>query len=72
MKTPNPTCELDCRFSTSFGMTTAMYYPPVYDKHGVNLNPDMNVTSTTVHCSVCGKSWTSSTQNDTSTFTEIL
>lgn len=72
MMTPNPTCELECRFSTSFGMTTAMYYPPVYDKHGVNLNPDMNVTSTTVNCSVCGKSWNSSTRGDRSTFTEIL
>ena len=72
MMTPNPTCELDCRFSTSFGMTTAMYYPPVYDKHGVNVNPDMNVTSTTVNCSVCNKSWASSTRAGVSTFDEIL
>jgi hypothetical protein len=72
MMTPNPTCELECRFSTSFGMTTMMYYPPVYDKHGVNLNPDMNSTSTTVNCSVCNKSWSSITRAGVSTFDEIL
>jgi len=70
--TPNPSCKLECKFSTSFGMTTAMYCPPVYDKDGTNLNTDMNITSTTVDCSVCNKSWSSSTRAGTSTFDEIL
>jgi len=72
MTTPNPICKLECRFTSTFSMTTAAYYPPVYDKHGVNLNPDMNITSTVVYCSVCSRSWNSSTQNGVTTFTEIL
>ena len=70
--TPNPSCKLECRFSTSFGITTAAFYTPVYDNAGVNTNPDMNITSTTVNCSVCNKSWSSSTRAGVSTFDEIL
>ena len=70
--TPNPSCKLECRFSTSFSITTAAFYTPVYDNAGVNTNPDMNITSTTVNCSVCNKSWSSSTRAGVSTFDEIL
>ena len=69
---PNPTCELDCRFSYSTSMSTMMYYPPVYDKHGNNVNPDMNVTYSTVNCTICNKSWSASTQNERTTYKEVL
>jgi hypothetical protein len=61
MTTPNPTCKSECRFTTSFSMTTAAYYPPIYDKHGVNTNPDRNTTTATIYCSVCSRSWNGTT-----------
>jgi hypothetical protein len=67
---PNPTCKLDCRFSHGVSMTTMAYYPPVYDKHGNNVNPDMNSTSGSIYCSVCKKNWTYSTINANTTYFE--
>ena len=68
---PNPNCEKDCRFHYGVSMTTAMYFTPVYDKHGNNLNPDMNTTTSNVTCGVCGKEWVSRFQGGKSTFEEI-
>lgn len=61
INTPDPTCKLECRFTTSFAMTTDTYYPPVYDKHGVNTNPDRNTTTATVQCVICEKKWIGNT-----------
>lgn len=47
------------------GMTTMAYYPPVYNKQGVNTNPDMNITTYPRRCLACGKSWTEQWQNGT-------
>lgn len=69
---PNPDCDKECRFTTeSYSITTDMYFPPVYVKQGNNINPDGNIISTTIYCSVCGKSWNSSTQYGKTTYTEI-
>jgi hypothetical protein len=68
---PNPDCEKDCRFSESASMTTAMYYTPVYDKHGNNLNPDGNITTRQIACTVCGKVWQSSTQYGKTQYTQL-
>jgi hypothetical protein len=69
---PNPTCHNeDCRFHYGMSMTTCAYYPPVYDKHGNNINPDRNVTSGTVNCSTCNKEWKYSSQLDETTYVEI-
>ena len=65
MMNPNPTCDKDCRFQFDMTTTTCMYYAPVYDKHGNNINPDGNITSGEVSCSVCGKTWQYSKQYDT-------
>ena len=59
---PNPNCEYNCRFKYGMSMTTAMYYNPVYDKHGNNINPDGNVTSGTIECLECYRQWTYATQ----------
>lgn len=72
VKNPNPTCEKDCRFSYGLSMTTAMYFPPVYDKHGNNINPDGNITSGSVSCSVCNRQWSYSTQYDETQFKEMM
>jgi len=68
---PNPNCDKECRFNQGISITTAMYFEPVYDKHGNNLNPDGNYTSSSVSCSTCGLSWTSSTRYGETTFTLI-
>jgi hypothetical protein len=48
-----------------------MYYPPVYDKHGNNTNPDGNITSGSVACNVCNKQWGYSKQYGKTTFSEV-
>lgn len=71
MKNPNPNCEGDCRFVCGPEMTTMMYYPPVYDKNGVNTNPDGNTSSQEIACVTCKKRWYSSTKYGKTTFEEI-
>lgn len=51
-----PECEReDCRFVQRSGMSTLAYYQPIYDKNGVNINPDMNTRTDYVDCLICGK-----------------
>lgn len=71
MNNPNPNCEKECRFHYGMSTTTAMYYEPVYDKHGNNLNPDGNITSGEMSCSVCGKKWGYRTRYDNTEFREL-
>lgn len=71
MKNPNPTCEKECRFQYGISTTTCMYFPPVFDKHGNNTNPDGNITSGTVKCSTCGHEWQYRSQYDSTTFERI-
>jgi hypothetical protein len=66
----NPGCKQDCRFHFGSQMTTLAYYAPIYDKNGVNVNPDMNTTYGDVTCSTCGKSWSYASQNGNETYTE--
>lgn len=68
---PNPNCERnDCRFTQGVSMTTDMYYPPIYDKNGVNTNPDGNLSNSSVQCSTCGKKWESYTRYNETTYKE--
>jgi hypothetical protein len=69
---PNPTCELNCRFIYGISTTTAMYYAPVYDKHGNNLNPDGNITSGTLECTECDKRWSYSTRYNKTEYFEVI
>ena len=68
---PNPGCEGECRFNVGMGMTTCAYYPPVYDKHGNNINPDRNVTSGMVSCHVCNRVWNYSSCLGETEFQEV-
>ena len=68
---PDPSCDKDCRFHHGIAMTTDMYYPPSYDKHGNNLNPDGNITSGEISCSTCNKNWKYITQYGTTEFSEV-
>lgn len=47
----------DCIITVESQMTTAMHYSPVYNKDGVNMNPDRNSTTQNVRCLSCGKNW---------------
>lgn len=37
--------------------STCVYYPPIMDGYGNNLNPDRNKTKRWLECSTCGKEW---------------
>lgn len=68
---PNPTCDKECVFIPSdCGTVTDMYFPPRYDKNGVNLNPDGNIFTSSISCQTCGKKWKSTTQYNKTTYTE--
>jgi hypothetical protein len=72
MKNPNPECPReDCRFSYSPGRATLAYYPPTYDKNGVNTNPDKNTTNFGVECFTCGKMWEGKTCAGETTYEEV-
>jgi hypothetical protein len=72
MKTPNPECPReDCRFSHSGGSSTLVAYIPIYDKNGVNTNPDRNTTTFKVNCLTCGKMWVGKTCMGETTYGEV-
>jgi hypothetical protein len=72
MKNPNPECPReDCKFTKSFEMRTCMYFQPIYDKNGVNINPDANTTTFKVNCTSCGKMWAGRTRLDETTYEEV-
>nr|QMP83155.1 MAG: hypothetical protein [Caudoviricetes sp.] len=71
MNNPNPNCaNSDCKFQVGIEMTTSVYYPPTYDKHGNNINPDGNVSSGEMTCTTCNKKWKYTRQYGETTFQE--
>jgi hypothetical protein len=72
MKNPNPECPReDCKF-TSFDITrTCMYFQPIYDKNGVNINPDANTTTFKVNCLSCAKLWVGKSRLDETNYEEV-
>jgi hypothetical protein len=73
MMNPNPNCpKSDCLFQeVGPSMTTSMYYAPIYDKHGNNVNPDGNITSGTIKCITCNQEWMYSSRLGKTKFTEM-
>jgi hypothetical protein len=72
MKNPNPECSReDCRFAYGGGSVTLAYYPPVYDKNGVNINPDRNTTTINIDCTTCGRMWVGKTCVGETTYEEV-
>lgn len=70
---PNPNCPReDCRFAFGAMSSTAMYFEPIYDKHGNNVNPDLNIRSGSVTCHTCGKKWTYSICGNETTVSEVV
>jgi hypothetical protein len=69
MKNPNPECPReDCKFIESGGTETLAYYPPVYDKNGVNINWNKNKVRFIVDCLSCGKKWSGKIYMDEITY----
>lgn len=66
-------CETpsNCRIQYSAGMTTMMYYPPIYDGFGNNTNPDMNTTTRHGECHTCKRKWAEHYQNGVTTYKEV-
>ena len=60
----------DCTIQVSEGITTLVYYQPIYNKHGENINPDLNRSSGGANCRTCGKIWNYQTINNVTTMTE--
>ena len=56
----------------SGSMSTCMSYPPIYDKNGVHVNPDGNISSCTVKCITCKKEWSAITQYGKTATSEII
>jgi len=52
----NCTTPDKCRIRmTGPTVSTCVYYPPVYDGFGRNLNPDGNTTTQAMRCDTCGQ-----------------
>ena len=68
---PNPGCAGECRFEESARSTTLLYYTPIYDKNGVNVNPDANTSRWKVYCRACQKAWEAVSKLDNTKFTEV-
>lgn len=67
-----PECpRADCQFTESMSRSTLAYYPPVYDKNGVNINPDGNTTTSTLNCLTCGKWWSCISQLGETLYAEV-
>ena len=49
-----PKCKSDHHTGCDTGLSTLMYFPPIY-KGGKNINPDRNTTTSHITCLDCGK-----------------
>ena len=72
MKNPNPECPReDCKFTIGDITQTCMGFLPIYDKNGVNINPDANTSTFQVNCLSCGKMWAGKSRLDKTTYEEV-
>lgn len=69
---PDPSCTGLCRYKLDRSVTTAMFYTPIYDKTGTNVNHDKNTTLSTITCVTCARSWLTKQQGSTTTCQEIF
>jgi hypothetical protein len=68
----NIDCDGDCRVTeVGCSMSTALHYPPIYDKDGNNTNPDGNITSGDLRCYTCGREWSYKTQYGKTSLKEV-
>lgn len=63
-------CDGDCLIEQGYTMSTMAYYPPVYNKDGVNINPDRNSHATNYSCRTCNRRWNCVIQGEDLEITE--
>ena len=66
-----PNCGSNYHSGCDTGMTTAVYYPPIY-KDGVNINPDGNSTIRSIKCLNCNKTFEVNSCKGIKTFKESI
>lgn len=47
----------ECQFVHSTVSSTLMYFQPIFNRKGQNINPDRNTKSYDISCQKCGKIW---------------
>ena len=52
-----PHCNQPTKRTSGTIMMTALYFPPVYDENGVNINPDRNTQTSSWHCEACDNAY---------------
>lgn len=70
--TPSVNCNKDCMFTQGRSSTTLAYYAPIYDKNGVNVNPDRNTTYSDISCVTCSRKWKTQTTLGVTKYEEII
>ena len=50
-----PYCEKPTKRTDCGSSSTLMYFAPVYDENGVNINPDCNTITTAYKCLECNR-----------------
>ena len=65
-------CDGECKFRAGLSNVTLVYYMPIYDKNGVNTNPDRNITTTNYYCINCLKQYTVASQYGTETKISLI
>jgi len=65
-------CESNkCKLKEFDSFTTALYYPPMYDKFGRNINEGRSTRYSTVECLICGRIFRRSESGHRIEFTEM-
>lgn len=52
-----PYCKKPTKRKAGIGTVTAMYFEPIYDEEGRNINPDRNWHTTPWYCMKCSGSY---------------
>lgn len=55
-----PHCNKPTKRTGGMTTVTAMYFPPIYDKNGINTNPDKNRRTSFWTCQECNKDYRTS------------
>ena len=60
-----------CKLKEFDSFTMALYYPPMYDKYGRNINEGKGTRFSTVECLICGRIFRRSESSQGIYFTEM-
>jgi hypothetical protein len=66
---PDPNCSGECELTRGTSLMTSVYAPTLEDK---SINTEINIFTSRISCTTCGRAWQAHTQNDTTDFTEVI